>query len=282
MNLSYLEISGRQSGKTGRLINMVEEKCNETYGSAEKIFIVTPNSVISNNIRERINPVFERANKIKFLYSLEDLRSENVNHIFFDEFDHIEFPKMFGFLYECPTNYNGYFFTTPRSLRNNENSNDDILLELIRRATRRNIPIIRERNIEVSFRYRMEQNPRDIFRTEYLGEWLENQEGQRESDSIERIRRTNSVETIDIETPIGAALTMREFLGDVFALPTYSLVGNENITLNTQPQNVLFGSGENLEDLISRKVEEKLREMQKKVELDKPIEIGKMGRIIDI
>lgn len=129
----YLEISGRRTGKTNRLISAAVD-CAK---AGNKTMIIVGNY--------RMKKFHEKVNKRKFatieVFSELEIRNMaemdrceeqsifNDYRIFYDEFDFFDFNKN-----KLPIMENGYYCTTPRFLRRSntppENPRDDVLLYL--------------------------------------------------------------------------------------------------------------------------------------------------------
>lgn len=129
----YLEISGRRTGKTTRLVRELNTWLLNTSGGYATL--VTPNRPMFEHLTHGIDPKFRdrvkgcsdietslRWSLGKFIF--EDAR---VHRIFIDEFDFCN-PR------SVPIFHNGYYVTTPKFVRSGtdlEYWRDDILLTLL-------------------------------------------------------------------------------------------------------------------------------------------------------
>lgn len=155
----YLEISGRRSGKTTRIINAVEEYILEHPD--ESVLIVSPWGAKEFQLPHRAAFASEFQLRIQFA---DRTREGKMN--FIDEFDWFEDPSVIG------VNTSWHYATTPKKVRRLEDlaREDDLLINLIKandwkcmggisRHLLVNMPFITETSVEL--------------RKTYTGQWVE-------------------------------------------------------------------------------------------------------------
>lgn len=127
----YLEISGRRTGKTTRMLKAIDK----AYEEGKHIAIFSRNKYEENNIIKHIRE--EELDGIKIFRSKKDFQEQllgkslsmNDFKVFYDEFDYIRNQK------DIIISDDGYYVTTPAKIRSKQywgdNIEDDILLKLL-------------------------------------------------------------------------------------------------------------------------------------------------------
>jgi len=267
--IRYLEISGRQSGKTERLIEGVTRKINEFSGSNQKVGICIPSANMKRNVRRRIGAHLD--SHIHYIYSPLDLCAQSINNIFFDEFDYININYMNEFLEPYYLNsINYYFFTTPKRIRNRYEINNapddaDPLIDVFRLNNQNyvnnisNLPLNRNTFSDFS-----------DFRREYYGQFINEEVAMpiippATRENIERATLIPTVSLANVETLISGVIAGVDWIP----------IQGESI-----------GSDDAIRRMVELEVEKRMSEIKKikTIELSPQSEIGKSvgNRIIEI
>lgn len=128
----YLEISGRRSGKTTRMLTAI----HKAYMAGERVAVFVPNYGMGHPIRDAIeenNYVdTQKCQKVNVYHSRKEFDKRLLDtgllpedfKVFYDEFDYGRD--------EVIVSENGYYVTTPCKIRTDfEDTENDVLLKLV-------------------------------------------------------------------------------------------------------------------------------------------------------